>query len=83
MSDTAKGRVARVMGPVVDIRFEEGFLPSINNALTMQIGERTLTVEVSQHIGDNIVRCIAMSSTDGLKRTTPVTDTGKPISVPV
>ena len=83
MSDIAKGSVAQVMGPVVDVRFEEGFLPSINNALTMQIGEKTLTVEVAQHIGDNIVRCIAMSSTDGLKRGTPVTDTKKTISVPV
>ncbi len=83
MSDTAKGSVAQVMGPVVDVRFEEGFLPSINNALTMQNGEKTLTVEVAQHIGDNIVRCIAMSSTDGLKRGTPVYDTGKTISVPV
>ncbi|MBE6695599.1 MAG: F0F1 ATP synthase subunit beta [Ruminococcaceae bacterium] len=83
MSSEAKGSVAQVMGPVVDVRFEEGFLPSINNALTMQIGERKLTVEVSQHIGDNIVRCIAMSSTDGLKRGTPVTDTGRAISVPV
>ena len=83
MSSVAKGSVAQVMGPVVDVRFEEGFLPSINNALTMQIGERKLTVEVSQHIGDNVVRCIAMSSTDGLKRGTPVTDTGRAISVPV
>ena len=83
MSDIAKGSVAQVMGPVVDVRFEEGFLPSIHNALTMQKGDKTLTVEVSQHIGDNIVRCIAMSSTDGLKRGTPVIDTGKAISVPV
>ncbi len=83
MSDIAKGTVSQVMGPVVDVCFEEGFLPSIYNALTMQIGEKTLTVEVAQHIGDNVVRCIAMSSTDGLKRGTPVTDTGKTISVPV
>ncbi|MBR2397880.1 MAG: F0F1 ATP synthase subunit beta [Clostridia bacterium] len=83
MEQVAKGKVAQVMGPVVDVRFEEGFLPEINNALTMKIGEKTLTVEVSQHVGDNIVRCIAMSSTDGLKRGTKVVDTGKPISVPV
>ncbi|MBR2473559.1 MAG: F0F1 ATP synthase subunit beta [Clostridia bacterium] len=83
MSDVAKGTVSQVMGPVVDVTFEEGFLPSIYNALTMQNGEKTLTVEVAQHIGDNIVRCIAMSSTDGLKRGTPVTDTGSTISVPV
>ena len=83
MSEKATGSVAQVMGPVVDVRFDEGMLPSINNALTMKIGERTLTVEVSQHVGDNIVRCIAMSSTDGLKRGTPVVDTEKAISVPV
>ncbi len=83
MSETAKGKVSQVMGPVVDVLFEEGFLPSIYNALTMKNGEKTLTVEVAQHIGDNVVRCIAMSSTDGLKRGTPVIDTKMPISVPV
>ena len=83
MSNNTKGSVSQVMGPVVDVRFEEGFLPSIYNALTMQKGDKTLTVEVAQHIGDNTARCIAMSSTDGLKRGTPVTDTGKAISVPV
>ncbi len=83
MSNEARGSVSQVMGPVVDVRFEEGYLPAINNALTMEIGEHTLTVEVSQHVGDHIVRCIAMSSTDGLKRGTPVTDTGSAISVPV
>ncbi|MBR6651498.1 MAG: F0F1 ATP synthase subunit beta [Clostridia bacterium] len=83
MSEIAKGSVSQVMGPVVDVCFEEGFLPSIYNALTMKIGEKILTVEVAQHIGDNVVRCIAMSSTDGLKRGTSVIDTGKTISVPV
>ena len=83
MSDTANGRVLQVMGPVVDVSFEEGKLPSIYNALTMQNGDKTLTVEVAQHIGDNTARCIAMSSTDGLKRGTPVTDTGETITVPV
>ncbi len=83
MSNTAKGSVYQVMGPVVDVSFETGFLPAIHNALTMKNGEKTLTVEVAQHIGDNIVRCIAMSSTDGLRRGTPVTDTGNAISVPV
>lgn len=71
------------MGPVVDVRFDEGRLPAIDNALTVKIGDRTLTVEVAQHIGDNTVRCIAMASTDGLARGTPVTDTGRAISVPV
>ena len=80
---TPRGTVAQVMGPVVDVRFEEGHLPAINNALTMANGDRTLTVEVAQHVGDNVVRCVAMSSTDGLRRGAPVTDTGRSISVPV
>lgn len=83
MSNKTTGTVSQVMGPVVDVRFEEGTLPAIYNALTMPIGERTLTVEVAQHIGDNVARCIAMASTDGLQRGTAVTDTGKAISVPV
>ncbi len=83
MADTNIGSVVQVMGPVVDVRFEEGRLPAIYNALTMKNGEKTLTVEVAQHIGDNTVRCIAMSSTDGLRRGTPVADTGNAISVPV
>ncbi len=83
MADTHIGRVVQVMGPVVDARFEEGELPAIYNALTVPIGERTLTIEVAQHIGDNTARCIAMASTDGLRRDTPVTDTGKTIAVPV
>ena len=83
MPDKATGRVAQVMGPVVDVCFENGDLPAIENALTMPIGDRTLTVEVAQHIGDHTVRCIAMSSTDGLQRDTPVTDKGEGITVPV
>ncbi len=83
MSTTEKGSVSQVMGPVVDVCFSEGHLPAIHNALTMQIGEKCLTVEVAQHIGDNTVRCIAMSSTDGLKRGTEVCDTKKTITVPV
>jgi len=83
MAKISNGTVAQVMGPVVDIKFPEGCLPSINNALTMPNGDKTLTVEVAQHIGDNTVRCIAMASTDGLQRGVTVTDTGKSISVPV
>ena len=81
--DNNKGMVAQVMGPVVDVRFAEGCLPPINNALEIMIGERRLVVEVAQHIGDSTARCIAMSSTDGLKRDSEAIDTGKPISVPV
>ncbi len=71
------------MGPVVDVRFNEGELPAIYNALTIPLKEKLLTVEVAQHIGDNVARCIAMASTDGLQRGVDVTDTGAPISVPV
>ncbi|MBE6800331.1 MAG: F0F1 ATP synthase subunit beta [Ruminococcaceae bacterium] len=83
MDKLTVGKVVQVMGPVVDVRFNEGELPEILNALTIPVGDRTLTVEVAQHIGDNTARCIAMASTDGLQRGTPVTDTGAPISVPV
>lgn len=83
MADSHIGTVTQVMGPVVDVRFEKGELPAIYNALTMPLGGKTLTVEVAQHIGDGMARCIAMASTDGLKRGTHVTDTGSAISVPV
>ncbi|MBR2319490.1 MAG: F0F1 ATP synthase subunit beta [Clostridia bacterium] len=83
MSDKHFGSVSQVMGPVVDVRFEDGHLPAIYNALTVPVGDRTLTVEVAQHIGDNTVRCVAMASTDGLQRGAAVTDTGSAISVPV
>ena len=83
MSNKNIGRVAQVMGPVIDVRFDDGHLPAIYNALTVPVGDTTLTVEVAQHIGDNTVRCVAMASTDGLQRGAAVTDTGAPISVPV
>ena len=83
MAKSYTGVVSQVMGPVVDVRFENGQLPAIFNALTIEKGDKTLTVEVAQHIGDNIVRCIAMASTDGLRRGTPVIDTGRTINVPV
>ena len=83
MATTNTGIVAQVMGPVVDVRFDKGGLPPIHQALTVMIGERKLTVEVAQHIGDNTARCIAMASTDGLQRDSVVTDTGAAISVPV
>ncbi len=83
MATTNTGIVAQVMGPVVDVRFEKGGLPPIHQALTVMIGERKLTVEVAQHIGDNTARCIAMASTDSLQRDSVVTDTGAAISVPV
>lgn len=84
------GRVVQVMGPVVDIQFERGHLPEIYNAITIDHKAKAssevdihLVVEAALHLGDNIVRCVAMSSTDGLIRGMKAVDTGKPISVPV
>ncbi|MFB5266766.1 F0F1 ATP synthase subunit beta [Paenibacillus enshidis] len=83
-----KGRVVSIMGPVVDVEFERGQLPELLNAITIQ-GESeggnkiSLTLEASKHLGDNRVRCIAMSSTDGLVRGMEAVDMGAPISVPV
>ena len=82
MSET--GKIVQVIGPVVDIRFGADTLPSIRNAIRIKTGEdKVMTVEVAQHIGDDIVRCIAMSSTDGLVRGMQCEDTGAPITVPV
>ena len=77
------GTVVQVIGPVLDIRFADGELPELMNAVTLELGGKTLTAEVEQHIGDNVARCIAMSSTDGLERGTQAVDTGSPITVPV
>jgi len=89
-SSTAQGgtgRVVRVIGPVVDVEFGPDDMPEIYHALHVErtLGEetRTLTLEVAQHIGDNMVRAISMQPTDGLVRGAPVEDTGAPISVPV
>ena len=77
------GTVIQVMGPVLDIRFADDQLPQLLNAIEVPNGDTTIVAEVAQHIGDNVARCIAMSSTDGLQRGTQATDTGAPISVPV
>ena len=78
------GRVAQIIGPVVDVSFDSGKLPNIYNALdlTRNDGSR-LVLEVAQHLGENIVRCVAMDSTDGLQRGHQVRDTAEPIKVPV
>ena len=83
MSSQHKGIVTQIIGPVLDIRFAEGELPALRNAITIQHREQVITAEVAQHIGDNVVRCIAMNSTDGLVRGMEAIDTGAPISVPV
>ena len=77
------GKVIQVMGPSVDVEFEAEQLPKMLNAMEVEMKDRTLVLEVAQHIGDNIVRTIAMASTDGLVRGMKVKDTGAPISVPV
>src|SRR5262252_3484479 len=84
---TGTGRVARVIGPVVDVEFPAEQMPEIYFALKVDVAlgdaTRTLTLEVEQHIGDNMVRAISLQPTDGLIRGAEVTDTGAPIEVPV
>jgi F-type H+-transporting ATPase subunit beta len=85
---TATGKIVQVMGPVVDVEFPEGQLPAIYNALTLTNKEidsekDNLILEVAQHLGENVVRTIAMDTTDGLSRGLPVKDTGSQITTPV
>ena len=77
------GTVIQVVGPVLDIRFPDDCLPDLLTAIQIPHGDQVIVAEVAQHIGDNVVRCIAMSSTDGLQRGVEAIDTGAPISVPV
>ncbi len=83
MSHPHIGTLVQVVGPVLDIRFADGELPELLHAIELDHNGRKLTAEVAQHIGDNLVRCIAMSSTDGLARGMQAVDTGAPITVPV
>ena len=83
MSEKHIGKVIQVTGPVLDIRFKEGELPALLNAIEINIDGRRLIAEVAQQIGDDVVRCIAMSSTDGLVRGIDAVDTEGPITVPV
>src|SRR5271156_3568765 len=84
-SDT-NGRVVRITGPVVDVEFPRGSVPQLFNALHAEITyeelAKTLTLEVAQHLGDNLVRTISMQPTDGLVRGVEVTETANPITVP-
>ncbi len=80
---TNKGVVTQIIGPVLDIRFEDGCLPDLNNAIVIDYEGRKITLEVAQHIGDSVARCIAMTGTEGLPRGIEAVDTGAPISVPV
>ena len=83
MSNQNIGTVTQITGPVLDIKFPDGHLPELLNAITVENGDKTITLEVAQHIGDDVVRCIAMASTDGLVRGAKAVDTGSPITVPV
>ena len=83
MPNNHEGIVAQVIGPVLDIKFADGELPDLLNAIEVGEGDHKLVAEVAQLIGDNVARCIAMSSTDGLVRGTKAVDTGGPITVPV
>ncbi len=89
MAKTAKtktqstGTVTQILGAVIDVQFTEGNVPAILNALHAENEGKVIVLEVAQHLGENTVRCIAMDTTDGMTRGTPVTDTGAPISVPV
>ena len=85
---TASGKIVQIMGPVVDVEFPQGHLPAIYNALTLtnkEINDQTdnLVLEVAQHLGENVVRTIAMDTTDGLARGVIVKDTGGQITTPV
>lgn len=78
-----EGIINQIIGPVIDIKFEEGHMPELLNAILIQDGDKKIMAEVAQHIGDDVVRCVALSSTDGLVRGMKALDTGAPITVPV
>ncbi|MBE6050166.1 MAG: F0F1 ATP synthase subunit beta [Clostridium sp.] len=77
------GKVVQVIGPVIDIKFDSDSLPNLYNAIHINLGEEILVAEVEQHMGDDIVRTIAMEATEGLRRGMDAVDTGRPIAVPV
>ena len=77
------GKVVQVIGPVLDIRFEDGHLPELLNAIEIQNGDKKVVAEVAQHVGDNVARCVSMNATDGMVRGLDALDTGGPITVPV
>ena len=83
MTQKNVGTIVQAIGPVLDIRFPNDAMPQLLNAIEIEHDGKKLVAEVAQHIGDDVVRCIAMSSTDGLQRGVPATDTGSPITVPV
>lgn len=83
MAEKNIGRVKQIIGPVVDVEFEQGNLPNLLNAIEVKLNDKTIILEAAQHIGDDSVRCISMDSTDGFVRGMEAVDTGAPIRVPV
>ena len=84
MADKIIGKVTQIIGAVLDVKFSEGQLPELNDAVKITRSDGSvLTIEVAQHLGDDTVRCIAMGSTDGLVRGMDAVATGAPITVPV
>lgn len=83
MSSQNIGKVVQVIGPVLDIRFEDGHLPELLSAIEIQNGDKKIVAEVAQHVGDNVARCVSMNATDGMVRGLDAVDTGSPITVPV
>ena len=83
MAENSAGKVVQVMGAVLDVRFPENAIPALNNAIKIYFGGKELIAEVAQQLGDGVVRCIAMDSTDGLTRGSDASDLGAPITVPV
>ncbi|MBQ9066863.1 MAG: F0F1 ATP synthase subunit beta, partial [Clostridia bacterium] len=77
------GHVVQVIGPVIDVKFDSGDLPEIYNAIELKSDDQIVTAEVMQHLGEQTVRCVAMSATEGLKRGLEAVNTGAPISIPV
>jgi len=77
-----QGHLIQIIGPVLDVRFSEGELPKLHNAVELTVNGKRLVAEVAQHVGDDVVRCIAMASTDGCVRGMAVTDSGAPIQAP-
>ncbi len=78
-----KGYIHQIIGPVIDLKYDPAQMPELLNAIQIPFGEKTVVAEVAQHIGDDVVRCVALSSTDGLRRGMEGFDTGTPIAVPV
>ncbi len=83
MADKNIGKIKQVIGPVVDIEFEQGHLPNLLNAIEIKLNNKIIVVEAAQHVGDDTVRCISMDTTDGFVRGMEAVDTGSPIRVPV